>query len=209
MARDLDLLIQQEFPTVTVPRFSPLLPCSVGRTRLLMARDGLYLETAQTWGRLVKRLWDAPRPLPYGEVAEVDTFADILKEEAVRRIIRDRVIPAAAEFARLEREWAGFIGWHEADGWYEFIPAEFASTSCAVHYRTPAANGTRIVVDIHSHGRLGTFFSHTDDRDDQGGVKIAVVLGNYRETAESVRFDSLIRYAVEGFHFPGGYDGDD
>ena len=72
-----DGLLQKEFPTVMVPKYGDLEPCLMGRSRLLMGRDGLYLETVQPWGRLVRNLWVSQRPLPYGDVEEVDTFQEV------------------------------------------------------------------------------------------------------------------------------------
>ena len=95
-------------PTVMVPKYGDLGPCLMGRSRLLMGRDGLYLETVQPWGSLVRNLWVSQRPLPYGEVEEVDTFQEvfiILKEKG----IMTEITSAAAEYAGNDKEWMGWV----------------------------------------------------------------------------------------------------
>lgn len=189
----LDALLQAEFPTVMVPKFGALPPCAVGKTRLLMAADGLYLETIQPFGRLVVKQWDAPRELPYGQVAEVDEFREIFNRSLP--IILSEAYPAAIRFADQEKEWCGHIYYRE-DGLF-FQQPDFSATIVSADYTIQRPTDAVLAVDIHSHGRIPPFFSSDDNKDDRGGVRICVVLGNYDRAGG--RFDSVIRYVVEGF----------
>lgn len=197
----LDEIIQKNMPVVMVPAYDKIEPLKVGKTRLLMAKTGLYLETVQPWGELIQQLWQSPRPLPYGPVEEKDTFAELVFGAAA--IIKNTIVPLAAEYARNEKEWAGFIAWHP--DYLEYVPVEFTSSAIRVNYKMPEIlQDKHIAIDIHSHGTIKPFFSKTDNADDKGGVKIAIVLGDYRHS-ETDKFDAEIRYCVEGFHFyPNG-----
>jgi len=194
-----DEIIKKNMPVVVVPAYEPLPQNEIGKTRFLMAREGLYIQTTPPWGTLTRIVWRSPRPLPYGAVEEENTFVKVLDDAT--NIIKSVIVPVAAKYARYGKEYAGLITWHP-DGYYEHLPVDFTSTEVEISYRVPkVSNGAHIAIDIHSHGRIRPYFSTTDDADDAGGVKIGVVLGNYRRREGIDTFDSVIRYSVEGFHF--------
>ena len=58
------------------------------------------------------------------------------------------------------------------------------------------ANEPDAVVDLHSHGALGAFWSATDDRDEQG-LRFYVVVGNLNITPQI-----QCRVGVYGHHWP-------
>lgn len=200
---ELDLLRQTEFPTIMVPGFDTLEECCMGKTRLLMARDGLYIETAQPWGHLIKNVWVSPRPLPYGDVVEVDTFKDVF-EKHLQPIIQGEMLADAAEYARDNKEWVGWIIY--LDGEFKYFPIDFDATRVSADWRGKRPKGSNLVLDLHSHGRIEPFFSDDDDRDDAGGVKISMVLGNYRRSRGRSDFESAMRYVVEGFFINHEYE---
>ncbi len=202
----LDEIIQTEFQTVMVPRHEELSPLQEGRTRLLMAKDGLYIEASQPWGRLIKRLWPAPRLLPYGEVEEIDTFRDAIDAVSQSEIMVT-VMKEAAQYAEDGREWMGLVLFEHESREFLYRPIDFDSTRTSVDYRKARVKGTSVAVDIHSHGKIAAGFSPTDDRDDAGGVRIAVVLGNYRRERGNVKFDYAVRYCVQGFFLPANMTG--
>lgn len=183
-------------PTIMVPRYSPLEPCRVNCSRFLMASDGLYLEAVQPWGRVVRRLWESPVPLPYGVVGEVDTFIQAMQAagDAIGKAMDE-----AREYAREAKEWAGFIFWKEGEG-FVYQAAEFDSDEVSVHYRRPQLpEGWHLAIDIHSHHNMAPFFSEDDDTDDSGGIRISMVLGGLNE--QSTEFTWAARYVVNGFLF--------
>ncbi|MGD0237645.1 MAG: PRTRC system protein A [Syntrophorhabdales bacterium] len=198
-----DQLIQQRFPTIMVPRYEELSPCLLHGTRLLVAKGGLYLETAQPFGRFRRRLWDASdRELPYGEVEEVDEFAEILTHPAVMAIFEETILPEAARYADDNREWAGWIVWTNDEG-YAYMPLDFEASAARVLIKKRPAlpEGTCLAIDVHSHGVMKPFFSSTDDFDDSGGVRVSVVLGGYAEDEGRHNFLYKVRAIVEGFFF--------
>ena len=194
----LDAIIQSSFPTVMVPAHQELEPLKEGMTRLLMAKNGLYLETNPPWGHLVEQLWESPRELPYGVVEERDTFKEVIVNTDVLEIIRDEILPVAVDYALRRKEWAGWI--IRQNGNYSFMPLNIDASRESVRYNADSLDeGACVVVDIHSHGRIKPYFSETDDLDDAGGVKICIVMGNFREVYSHSPFDPQIRYAVQGF----------
>jgi PRTRC genetic system protein A len=199
-----DKIKQGLFPTIMVPQKSELPACKEGQTRLLMANDGLYLETRQPWGGLVKQLWDCQRHplLPYGRVQEEDYFHAVLHAE-ILPIIEEVMIPEAARFAEEGKEWGGFIVWNGS----EFVPwiEDFTATKNHVRYNSHGAaalpEGMSLVADIHSHGTMEPFFSPWDNESDTWKVKISVVLGSYKRIDNRPKFQWRARYCVEGFFF--------
>ena len=199
---NLDLILQKQLPTVMVPRYEELIPCELRRSRFLMGADGLYIETRQPYGVFRGRLWRSPRRLPYGPIGERDDFTPILKNDTVRAIIRDIVVPEAQECARSDREWAGWIVWNK-DAGYVYLPLEFHASVARVEFTRPdLPEGTFLVIDIHSHGRISPFFSSVDNRDDAGGVRLAVVIGGYNDAGFTFRS----RVIAEGLFFERGED---
>ena len=95
-----DRLIQERFPTIMVPRYEELSPCPLHQTRLLMAHRGLYIDTAQPFGRFRRCLWIADRELPYGEVEEIDEFAGILVDPAGDSDLRESILPRGGNVMR-------------------------------------------------------------------------------------------------------------
>jgi PRTRC genetic system protein A len=63
-----------------------------------------------------------------------------------------------------------------------------------VRYRIEELAADELVaIDLHSHGRLGAFWSGEDDRDDQG-VRVCGVFGNLDRERPTARF----RLALNG-----------
>jgi PRTRC genetic system protein A len=63
-----------------------------------------------------------------------------------------------------------------------------------------------LAVDLHSHGRLGAFWSADDDRDDNG-VRVCGVFGNVDRATPTARF----RLVLNGHYvpLPSPWDADD
>ncbi len=201
----LDELIQKFFPTVIVPKYSPLPELEVRKTRFLMASGGLYIETRQPWCSGAWQVYQSPRPLPYGDFEEYDDFLPILNDSL--DILALEIIPAAAKYAEQGLEWAGWIVWE--DGNLRYMPLEFEATAVKAHVQRPdLPEGCHLAIDVHSHHTMRPLFSEDDDTDDKGGVRISLVLGSYNKK-EKMSFKSLFRYCVEGFFFEfNGGDGE-
>jgi PRTRC genetic system protein A len=197
-----DQLIQERFPTVIVPAYEEPSACPLHQTRLLIASSGLYIDTAQRFGRFRRCLWSVTdRELPYGEVEEINEFAAILTDPVVTAIFESTILPEAARYAEDNREWAGWIVWTREG--YSYLPLDFEASGASVLIKDRPAlpEGTCLAIDVHSHGAMKPFFSSTDDLDDSGGVKLSVVLGSYSREEGRHRFLYRCRIVVEGFFF--------
>ena len=201
-----DALIQKHFPTVMAPKYGDIQPCEKGKTRLVMAGTGLFIETVQPWGRAVLQLWNSLRPLPYGDFKEDTGILDSLMPDAWR-IVCDEMVPRAAIYAERGLEWAGWI--IAEDGSLSYLPVEFEASSAKASVKMPVLPaGVSLVVDVHSHGTIPSGFSLTDNEDDKGGVKICIVLGSYKKEGDIPEFEASMRLAIEGFFFDFSYGKD-
>jgi PRTRC genetic system protein A len=197
-----DEIIRKRFPTLMVPREEPLLPCPVGETRLLMAADGLYVETNQPWGKLTRRLWGLSRirPLPYGIVEEVDGFFSVLKDH-IMPVISACMVADASAYARGGNEWAGLTVWNGGGCYYLPVPFKTSRFRAEDIIMPRLPEGHYVAGDVHSHHRMAPSFSPIDDKSDSMGARISVVLGNFRDGEYGPRFEWKARYCVQGFMF--------
>lgn len=77
------------------------------------------------------------------------------------------------------------------DGYHLYVPEQQTSGG-SVKYST----GENVVLDLHSHGGMGAFFSATDDRDEQG-LRLFGVVGHLDGCPEL-----LLRCGVYGYFHP-------
>lgn len=176
-----DLAIATVASVSIVPAFTPLEELSEPGERYLAAADGLWLELRRAW--LYARLPVAPSlyTLPYGSTSRRVTLIAPIAMSLVQQFVEQAAVCCP-------HETAGSILFNESTGAYRYRPADIDYASAgAVRYRLPALeDGDHLVVDLHSHGRLGAFFSSTDDADDAGSVKIALVVGNCDRDSPSI-----------------------
>jgi PRTRC genetic system protein A len=197
----IDRVLQKEFPVVMTPRHEPVESCGLGKMRLLMGQEGLYLETRQAWGAFTKRVWKSPRILPYGGVEEQDGFVPILTQ--MIPLIQDEMVPEAAANADRGLEWFGLIVWSEEAGFrYMRVDCGNTETPVSVDYEYSLPKGVHVVADVHSHGKYETYFSEVDDIDEKG-ARIYIVLGDY-DPGKADPFRMRVRYGVYGFMFDLG-----
>jgi PRTRC genetic system protein A len=129
----------------------------------VLAGDGLWLEADN--GILKARACLAPVPVRGLPPAES------LLELRHGRISAHLLSLAVAAFsARADLEAYAAIAW-DGQSYRLVFPPQEGSCGAVTYEPVP---GT--VVGLHSHGRMGAFFSGTDDRDDQGFL-VSVVVG--------------------------------
>jgi len=190
---NLDTILQSNLSTIMCPKYESLPYLERQRTRLIMAADGLYIQSHQIWGVLAKQLWKSPRILPYGKIKEADTFKDIIKN-IVPTILPQFINEIHKSFSD-KKEWQGFIVL-DNDRQYKYERAEQELKKTKATYQTPNPD---VVVDIHTHPGYEASFSMDDyDDDNKGGVKISVCIGS----APDGSLYSIQRYCIEGFFFP-------
>ena len=170
-----DRLLQAHAPALMVPRHGALaLPDKPGH-RFLVASDGIWLEVLRPWLFARVSLGITKIPLPFGDVGQRIEYS--FPDSAVRAIERRFLQDAERAFPH---ECAAWGVYDEHTGALEYRPmiADEASRSSIRFHRPKLADHEHLAIDLHSHGELEAGFSGTDDEDDAGEVKIAVVVGN-------------------------------
>lgn len=169
-----DALLQAHAPAVMVPRFGNLAPLARAGHRYLVAADGIWLEVRRAW--LHARVHVAPSgiALPFGDVAQIIEYGFSVRDLCAmhRAFVRDATDAMPNEFAA----WAVYDE-RNASLEYRPIVADEASPGRVSFQRPPLAEHEHLAIDLHSHGEMPAFFSATDDADDAGEVKLAVVVG--------------------------------
>ena len=70
--------------------------------------------------------------------------------------------------------------WFNFDGnWSLDSPEQFCNATSVVPRDPHDNNGTSAMIDLHSHGAMAPFFSHTDNKDEQG-FRVYAVIGRVR-----------------------------
>ncbi|CAE6963393.1 PRTRC system protein A [Paraburkholderia domus] len=201
-----DSLLQMSFPSVMVPTRESVAAFDRPGERLLIATDGVYLEVVRPWIRVVRRIarYDVPTAIPYGRV------------EAVTQQLCGPVPPQLiAEFRSMARtghpiEVMAWIVWNALTGAFRIVQLK-AKSQGAGHiegYQRPdLADGEHLIVDCHSHGAYGAYFSPTDDKDDAFDVKFAFVLGDCGHERLSTAFRLCAKGIFEKSALPKSWRG--
>lgn len=179
-----DAALQQTCPCVSMPMFGVLPRLDAGQ-RMLLGRNGVFLQMRTPWldcttrvGQLAERL-----PLPYGDVVERIAFSF----GAIPIRLLERFIEVAR--AALPDEIAGALIYDEHTQTLALRIHEGLDVGRGhVRYRIGYLDeGEVLAVDLHSHGRLGAFWSADDDRDDNG-VRVCGVFGNLDHATPMAKF---------------------
>ncbi len=184
-----DKLIQEHKPVVLVPAYEALAKLEMGKTRFVMASDGLWIESRQPWVHLCLPLWKSKVHLPYGLVERCFEMVYEPIDGDVRRQIKKDALRWCGY------EYAGAITYTDDALVYQEIEDVLERGLGSVSYKVPP----HVVVDIHSHGYGAAYFSEQDDKDDQGGVRISLVLGHCKGDGKDITF--ALRLCVEGYFF--------
>lgn len=168
-----DAILFNTTPILPVPRFGPPLPpVEPGRRRFLAAADGLYLEAASSALRVRFRINEAE--MPYGTTSSEIVFAGGPVPKALLRAF----LAAAREACPIEA--AALVLLTPSGDGYELVQPPIRHAGAGeVSYDEGAIDLDRLVLDMHSHGHAGAFFSDTDDDSDLGrqGPHLSLVLG--------------------------------
>lgn len=170
-----DLALQMSCPVLTMPMFSPLAPLEQSGERLIVGRNGTFIEVRRPWARIIARVGPIlATTVPFGPVEEAIEYS-------APKLPRD-LLGRFAEWSKAECnvEIGAIITWNELTGEYLLRRSKSNhATSGSLDYELPQlVEGEHIVVDCHSHSHHPAFFSDTDDRDDCHSVKFSFVVGN-------------------------------
>lgn len=185
-----DVALRRACPCVPVPRFGPLDEAGPGQ-RVLVARNGIFLEVRRSWLQCTVRIAELPRapPLPYGALTErIDFSFGVIPIALLKEFI-------AIGRKGLPNEVAGALIYHRGSNTLRLdIHDAIKAGPAEIQYRMPVLGPEEeVAVDLHTHGCLTAFWSSTDDADDQG-VKVCGVFGNLHREKPSAAF----RLAING-----------
>lgn len=185
-ATALDSALLSASPVAVVPGHSPFVPLDSPGRRILLARDGVYLEarSAVLWCRF--RL--ASCALPFGPLTALNgsTTALALIGGPLGRSVFDR-LATLAEMAH-PNEMAALVV-REDDGSDRIhVPAQTGRLG-AVSYNDADTTESRLLLDVHSHGPFPASFSATDNASDRSriGPHISLLFGHC-ESGATLRF---------------------
>ena len=177
-----DQMLQQLTPTVMVPRFGALEPLQRVSHRFLQGANGLFLEVRRAWLYARVKLQEAgPVAMPYGEVSEAfEMTCGPVPLDLIQRF-------SGSARTQCPNEAACWVVWNEQSGAFSLRDVGVREVSAGhIHFDRPRLeDGEHLVLDMHSHGRSGAFFSRTDNEDDKGEVKLAIVLGDCDKMTQS------------------------
>jgi PRTRC genetic system protein A len=81
-----------------------------------------------------------------------------------------------------------FILWNDDRGYYIHVPEQSVTGGTVEYSYTDFPHDDCIVLDIHSHGAMGAFFSGTDNTDDRSKIYISGVIGKVNTKQPEVTF---------------------
>ena len=189
-----DVALQASCPVIAAPRFGPLPPMEYGQ-RVVLARNGVFLQVRRAWLRCTERIGHVdPRvPLPFGAL-----------ENAVRFHFGTPPQPLLREFIaegrrRLPNEVAGGLVYSSRSSRLRLAVYESLSSGPdGVNYVLPRlAHDEVVAIDLHTHGADSAYFSEIDDADDLE-VKVAGVIGDLDRTLPSTAY----RLVLNGYFIP-------
>lgn len=178
----MDEMVRNNFPVVAAKHMQRIGEPAVHGQRFIVGRNGLYREVSTPWLLSRVLVGATNSPTPYGEVEKVAT----LKCGSPPSDLWSAFIEHAKKVSPVE--CAGLMIWNVSTGLWRLAIREVTyASSERVDYIEPVLVDDEIaVVDVHSHGLHPAFFSPLDDRDDQGSIKLAAVIGRLDQEAPEV-----------------------
>lgn len=182
-----DRIIAEHAPLVPVPRYSMLPDLAPIAHRYLAAEDGLWLEVRRPWLHTAWQIAESAIALPYGAAPALDPQKRYAFGELAIVHLVDSFLVTARQ--ALPNEAAAWGIWNDRTRALEYRPciAIDAGPAGIKLERPRLGEDEHFAVDIHSHGAMPAFFSATDDADDDGEVKLSMVLGRVDTDKPQVR----------------------
>ena len=188
-----DTFMQGMFPVLSVPKLGAFEEINRDGHRYLAAADGLWIEIRTAWLYCRQKIGPSSVAIPYGTITPEIRFLC----QPIPKALIDSFVTASREAS--QNEIAAQIIWNRETGEIRLQFLDYTSNGPGhIDYLTPHYGASEVmVVDLHSHGCFGAFFSNTDDVDDAGQIKVAAVVGHCDRPAQSIR----MRLCVLGMYF--------
>lgn len=136
--------------------------------------------------------------LPYGEVSPVVELAG----GPISSLMYDTMV--AHSVSSCPKEWAGIVWWDTPAARYQLWEPPLTGSEFEVGYARyvrPPVDEQLIVLDVHSHGRLGAFFSNVDDSDDRAQPTPALLSAVLGRCSSTDAVTTVCRLIVNGRFF--------
>lgn len=197
---NMDQAILQAFPLVAASTSGEAPPATQDGMRYVVGKAGIWREITLPWVRARHQVVQSMIDLPYGETADMIEFrCGPVPRDAIRQFAEEAREAAPTEIA------AAFL-WNEETGQWRYARREAISSSADhIEYReVTVLEAEHLVVDVHSHGHTRAFFSHEDNRDDRGTMRVSLVLGDLDREVPS----SAMRLCLAGLMLPAAMGAD-
>ena len=177
-----DAMNMANFPVIVAKHAQRIEPPTSFGQRYILGRQGLYREVSTPWLHSCALTATPRMPTPFGDVQEV---AVLMCGSPPGTLWTDFIQHAREQSPN---ECAGLMIWNTiTNDWRLAIREPKRATPDAVDYKEPQLSDDEVaVLDVHSHGRHGAFFSPQDDEDDRGCIKISAVIGRVDDAAPEV-----------------------
>jgi PRTRC genetic system protein A len=160
----------------------------------VVGANGIFVRSRRPG--LEAMIWVASTLNPIRGLVEVKPY--VIMENKVPARLLERTFELAYRAADRRQEMLFYLshkGFIENGNVWRLKVPEQIQHGASVHPVDPFAGGIDTLLEIHSHHNMATFFSATDDREEQAGFRIYSVIGNLR-LSPSI----LVRVGIYG-HF--------
>jgi PRTRC genetic system protein A len=180
----LDAALQSACPAVMCPRYGALALLETNTHRFIVGSDGLYVEIRRAWAHAILPIAPSSIALPYGRPPEV--FELRLYQEELAHGLRRFIEEARKKALQEHAAWLTFNPASQQLGYV--LPEILSCSSTHIRYKRPRARADCLpIVDCHSHGKMGAYFSARDNKDDlPDDAKLSFVVGNLDQPFPSV-----------------------
>lgn len=177
--RDLDAILQAEYPLLVVGQMAEFVPLTTPGSRMLLTADGLKLEAHNGMTHAITSLarLKSTLSLPYGTVADCCEIVCQRTANQVAQWIREFVEHARKACPNETMMLVTQLPGQEPTCKYP----SFNESGAHLNYQPDLQEGEQILLDVHSHGLFGAGFSMTDNKDDstfRGDLKWCYVIGS-------------------------------
>jgi len=193
-----DLALQSTMPTVVVPRFGNFQELREPGDRILIAANGVFLESSRRWGYFVRQVGSlGPVVVPYGTCQPVTRLIAAKLPIELLKAFNDFAV------ATPDVEVGGSIIWNEVTDKYRLAMSKSLQANGSFLRQELASLGPdeHLVIDCHSHAHHGAYFSSEDDNDDKGSTKFAYVVGHCDQESQSTALRLCLKGVFEPIDF--------
>ena len=170
---DFNLLALMNMGLVHAPVIGELPKIEHSTQRVIVAKNGIFIEFVGNWLQLIKRVGHISATVPYGSITEK---IELRFKKFPREMFDQFKAQAQAVFPN---EAFAYIHWNRDTNQICLVPGVvLEATGDVIRYgRVDIEDGWQCIGDIHSHPNSIAYYSDKDNEDDRTGVKCSFVMG--------------------------------